>query len=101
MGSMGDPYLPGPRTSRPSRPMSNLRALTRNISWNYVQAGVSVVVYFLVTPVVVGHLGEVGFGIWVLLRAILFYLRFLDFGFHNALVKYVAEYGERRDWRAV
>ncbi len=81
--------------------MSNLRALTRNISWNYVQAGVSVVVYFLVTPVVVGRLGEVGFGIWVLLRAILFYLRFLDFGFHNALVKYVAEYGERRDWRAV
>jgi O-antigen/teichoic acid export membrane protein len=81
--------------------MSNLRALTRNISWNYVQAGLSVVVYFLVTPVVVGRLGEVGFGIWVLLRAILFYLRFLDFGFHNALVKYVAEYGERRDWRAV
>ncbi|MGH7497363.1 MAG: lipopolysaccharide biosynthesis protein [Gemmatimonadales bacterium] len=81
--------------------MSTLRALTRNISWNYVQAGVSLAVYFLLTPVVVGHLGDVGFGIWVLLRAILFYLRFLDFGFHNALVKYVAEYGERRDWPTV
>ena len=81
--------------------MSKLRALTRNISWNYIQAGLSVVVYFLITPVVVARLGEVGFGIWVLLRAILFYLRFLDFGFHNALVKYVAEYGERRDWPGV
>lgn len=81
--------------------MSTLRALTRNISWNYVQAGLSLVVYFLLTPIVVGQLGEVGFGVWVLLKAILFYLGFLDFGFHNALVKYVAEYGTRRDWRAV
>jgi O-antigen/teichoic acid export membrane protein len=81
--------------------MSKLRSLTRNVSWNYLQAGVSALVYFLITPVVVGRLGEVGFGIWILLRAMLFYLHFLDFGFHNALVKYVAEYGERRDWRAV
>ncbi|MGH2357145.1 MAG: lipopolysaccharide biosynthesis protein, partial [Candidatus Limnocylindria bacterium] len=81
--------------------MSTLRSLTRNISWNYVEAGTSLVVYFLLTPVVVGHLGEVGYGIWVLLRAILFYLRFLDLGFYNALVKYIAEYAERRDWPTV
>ncbi|HEY8195993.1 MAG TPA: oligosaccharide flippase family protein, partial [Gemmatimonadales bacterium] len=81
--------------------MSNSRELSRNISWNYLQAGTSLVVYFLLTPIVVGHLGEVGYGIWVLLKAILFYLRFLDLGFHNALVKYVAESGERRDWRTV
>jgi O-antigen/teichoic acid export membrane protein len=81
--------------------VSNSRELSRNISWNYLQAGTSLVVYFLLTPIVVGHLGEVGYGIWVLLKAILFYLRFLDLGFHNALVKYVAESGERRDWRTV
>ena len=81
--------------------VSTSRELSRNISWNYIQAGTSLVVYFLLTPVVVAHLGEVGYGIWVLLKAILFYLRFLDFGFYNALVKYIAESSERREWRAV
>lgn len=78
--------------------MSILSAVARNVSWNYVQAAVGLVVYFLLTPVVVEHLGADGFGIWVLLNAILFYLKFLDLGFYNALVKYVAEYSERKDW---
>jgi O-antigen/teichoic acid export membrane protein len=81
--------------------VSSPAALSRSISWNFVQAGTSLVVYFLLTPIVVGHLGDVGFGLWVLLNTLLFYLRFLDFGFHNALVKYVAEYSERRDWPTV
>ncbi len=81
--------------------MSSPTALSRSISWNYLQAGTSLVVYFLLTPVIVGHLGDVGFGIWVLLNTLLFYLRFLDFGLHNALVKYVAEYAQRRDWKTV
>lgn len=81
--------------------MSTLRALTRNISWNYVQAGTSLIVTFLLTPVVLAHLGEVGFGVWVLLKAILFYLAFLDLGFYNALVKYLAGHAERGEWPAL
>jgi O-antigen/teichoic acid export membrane protein len=81
--------------------VSALRALTRNISWNYVQAGTSLIAAFLLTPIVLQHLGEVGFGLWVLLKAILFYLAFLDLGFYNALVKYLAEYSKREDWPAV
>ena len=81
--------------------MSTLRALTRSISWNYVQAGTSLIVAFLLTPIVLDHLGEVGFGVWVLLKAILFYLAFLDLGLYNALVKYLAEDAERKDWRGL
>lgn len=81
--------------------MLSLKALLTSISWNYVQAGVSLVIFFLLTPFVVEHLGSVGYGIWVLLNAILFYLRFLDLGFYNALVKYVAEYSERQAWSTV
>lgn len=81
--------------------MSTLARVARNISWNYVQAGVGLVTYFLVTPVVVEGLGTVGFGMWVLLNAILFYLKFLDLGFYNALVKYVAEHSAREDWPLV
>lgn len=81
--------------------MSALKGLTRNISWNYVEAGVNVVVFFLLTPMVVGRLGSEGYGSLVLLYTILFYLRFLDFGFHNALVKYIAEFAERRAWATI
>jgi O-antigen/teichoic acid export membrane protein len=75
--------------------------LSRNISWNYIQAGTNLLVYVLLTPVVVAHLGDVGFGLWVLLNGLLFYLRFLDLGFHSALVKYIAEYTQHRDWSTV
>jgi O-antigen/teichoic acid export membrane protein len=81
--------------------MLSLKALLTSISWNYVQAGVSLAIFFLLTPFVVEQLGSVGYGIWVLLNAILFYLRFLDLGFYNALVKYVAEYSERQAWSTV
>jgi O-antigen/teichoic acid export membrane protein len=81
--------------------VSTLQLLTRNISWRYVEAGVKLVVYFFLTPFVIEHLGTTGFGLWVLLNAILFYLRFLDFGFYNALVKYFAEYSSRGRWRLV
>jgi len=77
-----------------------LATLLRNVSWNYVEAAVSLIVYFLLTPFVVEHLGVVGYGLWVLLNTILFYLRFFDLGFHNALVKYVAEHSEKREWYA-
>ncbi len=81
--------------------MSSIRVLSRNISWNYVEAGVSAVVYFALTPFVVQRLGEIGFGIWILLKAIMYCLRFLDLGFCSALVKYTAEYAERRAWSKV
>ncbi len=79
--------------------MSNLAALSRNISWNYIDAAANLVIYFLLTPIVIEHLGAAGFGIWVLINAVLYYLRFLDLGFNNALVKYVAEFGARGAWR--
>jgi O-antigen/teichoic acid export membrane protein len=78
--------------------VSIVAVLLRNISWNYLQAGVSGIVYLLLTPLIVAQLGTIGFGLWVLLNAILFYLKFLDLGFYNSLVKYVAEYAARKDW---
>ncbi len=81
--------------------MSTLRTLTRNISWNYLQTVVRLIIYFLLTPFVVEALGVVGYGLWILLNAILFYLKFLDLGFYSSLVKYVAEYAEREDWETI
>ncbi|MGF1615995.1 MAG: oligosaccharide flippase family protein [Gammaproteobacteria bacterium] len=81
--------------------MSTLSAVARNISWNYLDAAVNLLVYLLLTPVVVAQLGATGFGMWVLINAILYYLRFLDLGFNTALVKYIAELTERGAWRRV
>jgi len=81
--------------------VSSLATLSRNISWNYIDAAVALIVYLVLTPVIVNYLGVTGFGIWVLINAILYYLQFLDLGFYGALVKYIAEFGERGDWPRV
>ena len=44
--------------SRTDGSVSSPTALSRSISWNYLQAGTSLVVYFLLTPVIVGHPGR-------------------------------------------
>lgn len=81
--------------------MSSLAAFTRNISWSYVEIGVAAAVYFLLTPFIVEKLGVVGFGLWTLINAVVYFLAFLDLGFYNAMVKYIAEFGEKDQWRRI
>ena len=72
--------------------MTRFARIGRNVSLNYAGALIGGTVFVLLTPFVVRELGEVGFGIWVLIHTIVFYLNFLELGFDAALVKYVAEY---------
>jgi O-antigen/teichoic acid export membrane protein len=81
--------------------VSSIARFTRNISWSYVEMGVAAAIYFLLTPFIVEKLGAIGFGVWTLIHAIVYFLGFLDLGFYNAMVKYIAEFGEQRRWRRV
>ena len=81
--------------------MSSPAALSRSISWNYLQAGTSLIVVFPADP---DHRRPPGRRrIWNL--GVAEYSALLPplpgLRLHNALVKYVAEYAERRDWKTV
>jgi O-antigen/teichoic acid export membrane protein len=51
-------------------------------------AGVS----FFLSPFVVHHLGDTGYGVWNLLAALVGYLGLLDFGVRGAVTRYVAHH---------
>jgi O-antigen/teichoic acid export membrane protein len=81
--------------------VSRIRIFIRNISWNYVSAIAEILVFFILTPIVVKHLGATVYAIWVLLHVIVFYLNFFDLGLYTALVKFVARFQEVKDMNSL
>jgi O-antigen/teichoic acid export membrane protein len=54
--------------------------------------------WFVLTPFILGRLGPVSYGVWVLVGSIGSYGYLLDLGVAGAVVKYVAEFRARDDW---
>ena len=83
------------------RSMSRFAKLVLNIGSNYAATVVQGAIFVLLTPFVVGTLGPMAYGVWVLIRAVDFYLSYFDLGLSDALQKYVAEYDGRDDARGM
>jgi O-antigen/teichoic acid export membrane protein len=65
---------------------------------NLAGKAVALVTWFLLTPFILGQLGPVEYGIWVLVGSLGAYGYLLDLGVAGAVVKYVAEYRARNEW---
>ncbi len=72
--------------------LARRRGLLRAAASGYVAQGVALVTAFLLTPLVLHHVGPTHFGLWVLVGALVSYGSLLDLGISSAVVKYVAEY---------
>jgi O-antigen/teichoic acid export membrane protein len=64
----------------------------RNVLANWTAFAFGAAVAFAMTPFVVHSLGDTGYGIWVLLTAMVNYLGLLDLGVRGAVTRYVAGY---------
>src|SRR3569833_77510 len=73
----------------------------RNVGSSYADAAVGGVVFVLLSPVIVRHLGNEAYAVWVLAHTITFYLAFLDLGFANAQVRYHARFSAHGNVEAV
>ncbi len=78
--------------------MSLKRTLVRNIVSNWTGFAVQAVVAFLLTPYVLGQLGQEAYGIWTLVIGLTGYYGLLDVGFRAGLTQYLARYLARRDF---
>jgi O-antigen/teichoic acid export membrane protein len=77
--------------------MIRRRLLTGTLS-NAAGKIISIGVWFVLTPFVLGELGPAGYGLWMLVGAVGAYGSLLDLGIGGAVVKYVAEHAARSEW---
>ncbi len=75
----------------------DVRRLIRNISSQWISLGAQLLISVLMTPFMVRRLGDVGYGIVVLISGLVGYSGILYFGLGAAVVKFVAEHHARED----
>ncbi len=77
--------------------MSRAGRFLRNVSSNYAVTAVDALVFILLTPFIVHHLGIELYAVWVIMQTIAYYLDFLDVGLPDAQVRQHAILVARND----
>jgi len=89
--STTNPEAPTGGSSPPAkRRQSSARVLVRNVLSNWTGLVLNMAVAFFMSPFLVRSLGDVWYGLWVLIRSTTGYMGMLDAGVRVAVVKFVA-----------
>src|ERR1035441_10517235 len=73
------------------------RQVALSTASNYAGRLVTLTVWFVLTPIIVSHLGSTNYGLWALVASFVAYGNLADLGIASAIVKYVAEYRAHGD----
>lgn len=76
--------------------MSRIRRIAQNIVSNWFALVVTTVVGFFLSPFVVHHLGNLAYGVWVLIASLVSYMNLLDLGLRGAVTRFVSK-GKAQD----
>lgn len=69
----------------------------KNVAFSWLALFTTLVVSFFLTPFLLHRLGDVGFGLWVLMGVFTGYYGLLDLGTRNAIIRYVARFLATKD----
>ncbi|BDV43060.1 teichoic acid transporter [Geotalea uraniireducens] len=75
------------------------RRILENIFSNWANLAVTILIAFIVSPVVVHSLGKERYGVWVLIASVTGYFTVLDFGVNTAIVRYISSSTAQQDHR--
>jgi len=81
--------------------MSKVQVLLRNISFNFLAQFWFLALSFFTTPYIVNTLGTNAFGVYSIIGVVMGYFSFMDLGLGNAIIKYLAEYWGKRDYKKI
>ena len=76
----------------PVNPKSAKPRVIRNVASNWGAYILAMAVSFFLSPYVVHHLGNNGYGVWTLILSLTGYLGLLDLGVRGAVTRYVARF---------
>jgi O-antigen/teichoic acid export membrane protein len=92
---------PSPPQACPQDAPCETLTIARNVSTRYLAIGVEALLGLVILPFNVAHLGTSAYGLWMLTASVTAYFSILDLGYSGALVKFVALYRARRQFRAL
>lgn len=81
--------------------MITLRRFTSGVVIGWVSTFCTIAIGVFMSPFLVHHLGEVGYGIWALVQSTVAYMYFMDLGLRSTVVRFVAQDLARKDYSAV
>ncbi len=77
--------------------MPRIRRIAGNVFSNWVALGLGMGVAFFLTPFVVHRLGNVAYGVWVLVVSLNSYMGLFDLGLRGAVTRYVSKGAAQND----
>jgi len=81
----------------PAKPRLGKPGALRNVLSNWGAYVIAMGVNFFVSPYVVRHLGNTGYGVWTLILSLTGYLGLLDLGVRGGVTRYVAKFHAEQD----
>ena len=84
--------MPVARHAAASGSRTKFSPLVRNVFSNWIGFAAASIVSFFLSPFVVRHLGNSGYGVWTLTMSLTGYFGLLDLGVRGAVTRYVAKY---------
>jgi O-antigen/teichoic acid export membrane protein len=67
-------------------------AILKNVGSSWFALGFNILVGIFLSPYILHHLGDEGFGLWVLIFSITGYYGLFDLGIRSSIIRYVAKY---------
>lgn len=71
--------------------------LVKNSLFSSLSWGGNVILNLFLIPVIIHYIGSEGFGIYALMTGLIGYFSLLDLGFGQGIIKFVAEYEEKKE----
>jgi O-antigen/teichoic acid export membrane protein len=88
--SLSHSTLPAGAASQSIPPRLGFRHILRGAFWNWTDFVVGAAVAFFLSPFVVHHLGNVFYGIWVLINSLVSYMALVDLGMRGTVVRFLS-----------
>jgi O-antigen/teichoic acid export membrane protein len=77
--------------------MIDKKKLFKNIFSNWANLSVNIVISFFLAPFIVHKLGNIYYGVWVIVMQFTGYLYLLDFGVRESIIRYVSKYKTKKN----
>jgi len=75
--------------------------IVKNVGSSWASLGVNILVGIFLSPFILHRLGDVAFGIWVLVFSLTGYYGIFDFGIRSSIIRYVSKYSATPDLEEV